>query len=215
MDHGIFFEVDNIKKHTYLDFGMMLAPVEIPLPSPKESYVDIEGGDGSLDLTEAYGEIFYDDRKFSITLSCDPREYEFKTKRFLDFIHGRSCKMTIYNDPQYYYQGRLTVNKYSSKSGLGKLTLSVRTKPYKFKQLVSVATNTVSGTTVINYLNDRMTTIPTFKASGEMNFEFNGNQYSFNGSETIFPNVLFKYGDNVIKWTGNGIVEVSYQEGAL
>ena len=215
MEHGIFFEVNGIKKHSYLDFGFLLAPVEIPLPTPKESYVDIEGGDGSLDLTEAYGEIFYDDRQFSITFSCDPREYEFKTKRFLDYIHGRKCKMTFYNDDQYYYVGRLKANKYNSSSGRGQLTLNVRTQPYKLKQIVSVATNTIKGTGVINYLNDRKTTIPTFKASAEMNFVFNDNQYSFSGAETVFPNVLFKHGDNVIKWTGNGIVEVSYQEGAI
>ena len=47
----------NISKHSYTDFGVILTEQNIGLPSPKTYSVSIEGMDGSLDLSECFGEM--------------------------------------------------------------------------------------------------------------------------------------------------------------
>ena len=42
----------NISKHSYIDFGVILIEQNIGLPTPKTYTVNIEGMDGTLDLSE-------------------------------------------------------------------------------------------------------------------------------------------------------------------
>ena len=67
---GIYF--DDI--HSYFDLNLILAPF-VPTPAePKTNYIDITGGDGSLDLTEGLGEVKYKDRNFTFTFTINPSE---------------------------------------------------------------------------------------------------------------------------------------------
>ena len=54
---GIYFD----DLHSFHDLNLILAPF-VPTPAePKEKYIDITGGDGSLDMTEALGEVKFKD----------------------------------------------------------------------------------------------------------------------------------------------------------
>lgn len=216
MEHGVLFEVNGIRKHSAIDWGLHLAPFEIVPPTPKTSYVDIEGGDGSIDLTEVYGRIFYENREYSIEFSCDDRlRYTEKLNEIIAFLHGKEAKITFYFDADYYQMGRLTFNKYTSSAAMGSITLDVTAEPYKYHQQETITTSTIATKTIVNYVNDRMDVVPEFKASAAMNFKFNGNSYALSTSATRFPNVVFKQGDNLIEYEGNGTVQVRYLEGAL
>ena len=215
--HGVEFEVNGVKKHSFIDFRLHFNPVSIPYPEVKENYVEKQFADGSLDLTEADGRVYYKDRTFTLSFECNDRlRYDKTLDKIASFLHGQRVKMTFYFDRDYYYIGRASINKYTSDKGMGTIEVDVTVRPYKYKQLETITINTITGSAVINYLNDRMTVVPTFKADTDMNFEFNGNQYALSGNKgTIFPNLEFKEGDNIVKWTGNGTVTVSYQEGAI
>lgn len=215
MDHGVLFEVNGVKKHSYVDFGLFMNNVKIPYPEVKSEYIDIEGADGTLDLTECYGQVFYKDRKFSLTFQCNVLNYEFIVKRLANFLHGQKVKMTFYFDTGYYYIGRVTVKEYDKSKGMGQVKMDVTVNPYKYKQKISTTINDIKEKAIIIYNNERMFAIPTFKTTASMNFIFEGNSYALNAGEAIVPNVIFKPGNNVITWTGTGIAEVSYQEGSF
>ena len=55
---------DDLDSH--IDLGLIRKGVTIGSPSPKTKTVDIEGADGSLDLTEYFGEIFYENRELEM-----------------------------------------------------------------------------------------------------------------------------------------------------
>lgn len=44
------------------NYGLIVAPYEIPMPPAKTDYVEVPGRDGSLDMTEALGTVRYGDR---------------------------------------------------------------------------------------------------------------------------------------------------------
>lgn len=50
------------------DFGLIVAPYEIPMPPAQTNFVEIPGRNGSLDLTEAFGGVRYGDRVINLTL---------------------------------------------------------------------------------------------------------------------------------------------------
>lgn len=215
LDHGVLFEVNGIRKHSYLDFGLFMNNVKIPYPEVKSEYVNIEGADGTLDMTECYGQIFYKDRKFKLTFQCNVMAYEYTIRKLMTFLHGQQVKMTFYFDDQYYYIGRVEVDSYDKSKGMGTISMEVTTKPYKYKQLPSKTISDIKEKAIIVYNNERMYAVPTFKASASMNFTFENGSYAIGAGESIVPDVVFKTGDNVIEWTGTGTVEVTYQEGAF
>lgn len=214
MEHGVEFEVNGIKKHSFNDFDLDFISYALNFPEPKTSYTEIEGGNGSIDHTEVFGKIFYKDRK--LTLNFESKAgFDNSIRKIATFLHGKTVKITIYDDTDFYFLGRISFNKYTSDRKNGKVILDCTASPYKYKQEITVQTNQVDTKSVIVYKNNRMEVIPTFQATDTMTFDFNGNTYSLGTTETIFPDVEFVEGDNIIVWHGNGIVTVTYQEGAL
>lgn len=212
MEHGVQFEVNGIRKHSS-DWGLEFVSYALNFPEVKETYIDIEGANGSLDLTEAYGRIFYKNRKIVLNFNSKSG-FDETIRQISTFLHGKVAKITLFDDDKYYYLGRVSFDKYSSDSKFGKVILNCECEPYKYKQAVSITTSTIKEKTVINYKSDRMESVPTFKADNDITFEWNGNSYALTSNqETIYPDIVFNEGDNIIVYNGNGIVEVSWQEG--
>ena len=214
MEHGVIFDNGTIRKHSFIDWGLLFNPFEIPYPKPKTDYQKIEGGNGSIDLTESYGKIFYEDTSFTMSFNCDDRtRYEKTLNEIVSFIHGKRLKVFLYFDELFYYDARITVNKYASNKAMGEIVLNLVAKPYKLKRFETIELIDVIDRKVVVFKNERMETLPSFKADKAMTFIFNGDSYSINTTETKFPSVEFVEGDNVIEFIGNGKVEVKYQEG--
>ena len=70
----------NISKHSYTDFGVILTEQNIGLPSPKTYNVSIEGMDGSLDLSECFGEMKYENRTLKFTFESIDKITDWQAK---------------------------------------------------------------------------------------------------------------------------------------
>ena len=130
--------------HSFYDLDLILADVSIPPASPKTTYVEIPGADGSVDLTEAHGEVKYSDRtgaKFTFYMNPagDLSEFawEEKKKQISNLLNGLRCNITVDKDPDYYWQGRCTVNEHSCNKKLRKFVVGARLAPYKLKTNVT------------------------------------------------------------------------------
>ena len=213
---GAIFEVNGIRKYTDVDFDLHLEPVDIPYPSIKEKYIEKEFGHGAIDLTESNGKVYYEDRTFDLTFVAQNKVlYKETLDKFIAFLHGREFKMTFWWDIDFYYVGRATVNQYKCKDYIGTIAVKARVRPFKYRQNPTIQTDIVNTEKLVVYKNDRMEVVPTFITNSNMNFEFNGNRFALTSGQTVFPNIEFKEGDNVIKWFGDGEVTVTYQEGRL
>lgn len=126
---------------TYEDWGLLLKPRTIPKPAPKTNYVDIPGGDGTLDLSEVVsGEIKYKDLTltFEFHVVDDMSEWDSKVSEITNYLHGRNMKIVQSADPDYYYFGRCTVDKFSSSKALGTIAIKCVVKPYKLKHNITI-----------------------------------------------------------------------------
>lgn len=214
MNHGVLFDDGLVRKHSSDDWGLTFMPFEITYPEPKTDYTEIEGGNGTIDLTESYGKIFYKDNSFTMTFSCDDSiRYESVLNQIVSFIHGKRIKIFVYFDEEYYYDARIKVNKYASNKSMGEIVLNVTAYPFKLKKTETISLVDVETSKVVIFKNNRMETVPRFQATSEMIVIFKGNSYAVGTNEVTYPQIEFTYGDNALEIQGTGRLTVIYQEG--
>lgn len=126
--------------HSYNDLNLILSKVEIPPAKPKTNYIDIPGGDGSVDLTEAHGEVKFYDRECRFTFTMNPASdlseaaWEAKKMEVSNALNGQKLKITLDKDAEFYYLGRCEVNEYLSNKRLRQIVVVATVEPYKWKQ---------------------------------------------------------------------------------
>lgn len=129
--------------------GYTLSP-----PEPKVYTVDIPGGDGVIDLTEALtGDVAYNNRamefSFAIIDMQDHRSFEDRKRDISNFLHGKAFDYRLTFDPDYIYHGRFTVSGYGHAafpSGiLGTIKISIDADPYKSKGRQTLKLNGTGG----------------------------------------------------------------------
>ena len=204
--------------HTYKNLSLILTSKTIGQPTVKTEYVEVLGADGQLDLTEAFGDIKYNNRKLTFVFTVSEFNENWSTiyTRVLNNFHGKKMKIVLDDDPNYYYVGRVNVSDYTSSKKIGNITIDVDAEPFKYKQNLTIVTRNVSGTVTVDFYNSRKTVIPKFVTNAQVQLTHNGNTYTIAGSGThIITNIIFKQGVNTLTLTGTATVAVQYQEGDL
>ena len=135
-------------KNTWDDWH--LVPSSRPLfnpPAAKTHFVDIPGGDGSIDLSEALsGKVNYSGRSGSwefIVINSGQVEYDSEYDEWyeryteiMEYLHGREYRAILDDDPSYYYKGRFSVDQWNSNAGNSTIVINYVVDPYK-RQLYS------------------------------------------------------------------------------
>lgn len=220
-------------------------------PSFRSDYIEIPGGNGSLDLSVVLlGEPLYNNREGSVEFYVmhdewlkDEKSWADSYSEVMSYIHGNRFKATLEDDPNFYYEGRWTVNDWKTDM-FTKITLDYNLYPYKFKQDETVIQRTINGTTDVEITSDRMTVVPTIIAeiaSGDslrvegidIGYLYaNGSPLMVNGDSylkvqsirssrelvngpNVFPTMPLYEGENTLRFTGKGKVTIRFREGRL
>jgi phage-related protein len=91
---------------------MLAKPPKVSSPEPKTHYVDIPGAHGAMDLTEALtGKVQFHNRKIELEFItvADREDWSAIYSDILSSLHGQVAKISLDDDPQHYYKGRVTV----------------------------------------------------------------------------------------------------------
>lgn len=209
---GIYF--DGI--HSYENLNLVLSGISIPPATVKTTYVDIPGGDGSVDLTEALGEVKFKDRECAFTFTVFPYEdFEEKKKHISNLLNGKRCKIKLDKDPGYYWDGRCFINEYASDKNLHKIVVGATVAPYKLKTEMTSVIVPAGESVAETLVNGRKTVVPTITNSDDATIIFEGNTYTLKAGTHTILNIELKYGDNQVTVTSTGQVKFTYQEGDL
>lgn len=205
--------------HTYDDFGLVLSEKEIKSPTPKIKQIEVEGSDGVLDMTEAFGGVKYNNRSLSFTFTYP---YISTEEDFLELfttvqnaIHGQKMNVVLDDDLEHYYFGRVSVNEWKSEKKMGKIVIEVDAEPYKMMVEETVVTRSVSGSLTINLINGRKHVVPTITASASMTYAFGTYSKSVSAGTFRIPEFELIEGNNEITVTGTGTVTFRYRKGDL
>lgn len=206
--------------HSYHDLNLILAPFTPTPATPKTNFLSVPGRDGHLDLTEANGEVKFNNREFMFTFTIAPGDdltFDERVSVVANALNGLHCKITLDRDPDFYWLGRCMVNKYMQDKNIGKITVKASVEPYKLRQSVSVTSFALTDEerTVILW-NDRMAAIPVIECTDEGTVVgFGGNVYTLNAGTNKILDIRFVEGDNTLTLSGTGIITFTWQEGAL
>jgi hypothetical protein len=236
-----------VGKNTWADWYLIPSsrPVINP-PEPKTNYIDIPGGDGYLDLsTVLTGDIAYNSRQGSLEFIVDNgflSDYKASNwsklySQIMDYLHGKLLKMTLEDDPSFYYEGRLSVNSWKSDEHNSKITIDYTVSPYKFEAFSSLEdwkwdsfnfessiirdyrNLKVNGSLRMVIIGRRMSVTPTFIVKSDdglgLNVAFNGTAYHLDDGVSRVVNIRTGPGDNSFMFTGHGTVSIDYRGGCL
>lgn len=231
---GVTFEN---KIHTERDWGLKLLSVYIPMPQPKTQLLDIPGGDGSIDLTEANtGRPAYTDRD-GIELVFDLMDGDYKTwfmkySQFAAEVHGKKAKMVLDDDPGHYYMVRLGIDGQKTNPVYGRITLKGAAEPFKYdvqssaeewlwdtfnfctgviRTLKDIAIDSTNRT--IKILGAGIDTTPVFVVTKADNLKLTheGRTYTLKVGRNRFPAVRVGEQDVTLAFSGSGTLTVEYR----
>ena len=207
--------------HSYHDLHLIQAAVDVQPAEPKLNFIDIPGADGAKDFSESpAGRVVYNTREITWTFKLYPGDHwADKYRQVSNALNGRSCKITLDDDPDYYYVGRVAVDKHAADGILHTITVVATCQPYKLKQTVTeVVADLTTSLRSINLLNDRKPIVPTITITTGTTIEWKGNTFSLSAGTHRVLDIMLVEGVNVLQaktTTGTGTITISYQEGAL
>lgn len=208
--HNVRFgDIDSLK-----DLNLILKSREISAPEVKDSYVDIDGADGSIDLTDVFGDVFYENRDISLTFISleDPKKFWSIFSNCQNLLHGKKFKIWFDDDPDWYYIGRVSIDKWQTDKVVGEMNFDVTVEPYKYWRDETVVERVISNSASIRLLNARKAVNPIIKTSTAMNLIFNDKTItSPMNEEFVSPDIRLTEGENLLKVTGNGTITIRYQ----
>lgn len=205
-------------KHSYYDFGLIMQSVTIGLPKPKIEKVSVPGKDGDIDVSTALaGRICYGNRDIAISfiLPFNPSDWLRKTSIISNYIHGKNIKIIFDSDREFYYEGICSVETFESSEKKTNVVIKCDAKPYKIKIYPQEAKTQVFGYTALTLQNLAMETIPDINVSVDMNIEFKGKTYQLRAGNNRINEIKFDEGENILKVTGNGLIEIKYRVGEI
>lgn len=170
-------------------------------PEPKTYTVDIPGGNGVIDLTEALtGDVAYKNRKQEFTFAIiDVKNFEKVKTEVSNFLHGRAFDYTMTMDPGYTYHGRFSVDSYSHEAyanGLvGRFKIKVDADPYKLKEHCAYRLNATGGK-LYRFESGRRPVHPVIESDVVTTISFNGKEEIVPAGTYRLNNVIFKDGYN-------------------
>ena len=137
MYHSVTFG----SKNSYTDWHLVPdgRPV-ISTPGVKKNFVEIPGLSGSLDFSELLTDFpLYSNRSGSLSFHVltdytNGQTWADRYAEIMNYIHGRRSRIILEDDPNYFYEGRISVNSWTSNNdGSGSsISFDYDLDPYKY-----------------------------------------------------------------------------------
>lgn len=228
------------EKNTWDDWHLIPSsrPVFNP-PSTKTQYVDLPGGNGQIDLTEALtGYPVYENRTGSHEFYVENgyKEWSDLYSEIMNYLHGKSMEAFLEDDPYYVYVGRFEVNGWKSDKWNSVITIDYNVYPYKKERNSSLddwlwdpfdfengvireyKSLSVSGSLTLKIpptVEPISPTIIVSNASGEFKVAIKGKTYTLQNGTNYLPDVTISTEEINMVFTGTATVSVDLRGGRL
>lgn len=240
LSNGLKIEVDGNRYHTLKDWGFALGNNNyIADPEMETFYVNVPYRDGAVDLSTALSKRrVFKKRPLSFELGGvrDIADWDAVISDIRNKIHGKECKITLDNDKEHYWQGRVYVIDFDRTRELGTFTLSVpQADPYKYNADVvgepwkwdpfNFITGKVhdegeieiNGETRVTIPKGIMPDVPRFIVTDAHNLTvtLNGKTYPLNNGSNRIPTIVVNDEEKELTYNGRGKVIITYRDGSL
>ena len=202
--------------HSLRDLHLVQASLEVEPAKPKTNFIDVPGADGSKDFSESpAGRVVFETRKITWTFKLYPGDsWVSKYTQVSNAINGRLCRITLDDDPDYYYLGRVTVDKYTADSILHTITVEATCQPYKLRQAETTISDSLTTTNkTLTLIGERMAVVPTITVSAATTLTWKGGTYSLSAGTHKVLDIMLVEGSNSLQartTSGTGTITIKY-----
>lgn len=215
MERGILFT----DTHTAEDWGMVLTNKSIPRAEVKENFVAVEGRNGDLDYTEAFGDVKYENRQLTFSFSLSNGSYldrEELINTIVQKLHGQRHTIKTDDDSTRYFSGRCKVTDITNNLAYATMKVTVNADPWYYSVSETVYSAAVPTSTQITLENNgRMTCIPKVTITGTVTLQYDGNTHALSAGSYTLADLKLPTGNKIITLSGTGTVEFKYREAIL
>lgn len=202
------------------DLDLICEHPSVGSPAIRTRLIHVPGAAAPLDCTAALGRVTYEQRPFSVNAGKAISDRFVQDSLVKNALHGKLMEITLSEDPEYYYLGRINVGEWVRVNGIGKVTIAANCDPYKYRQFKTILSDTVpeSGTVALAIPNDAMPAVPTITASATVKVGWKGGEYTISaGTAYRDLDIEFGPGTNALTVSGDAgtVVTIEYQEGSL
>lgn len=194
-------------------------------PEVQSNFVSILGMNGHLDLTEQDGAVFYNSvsrewRFEKVERDTDEGDVDYFAKELRNKLLGENGKIVFDDDPEFYYLGRITKIDVSCEDG-GRIValFTVYTKPFRYKAVETIVSDSVSTSKVIGLSNLKMPVSPYVTVSSQMTLSYtiDGVQYEATVAEGthVIDTLVLKQVVTFVTVAGSGTISFRYRQGTL
>lgn len=223
-EHSVIFG----DKHSWNDWHLIPStPPVVSPPNPRTNYIDIPGTYGKLDLSEILtGYPLYENRTGDFTFVYIP-DYGPSRRLYdeiLNEVHGKRLKVILTDDPEYFYEGRITVKELSLSKEYSGFSFSYTFDPFKLQTHASPGYSNiaVNGTKDIDIVigSGPMREVPGITASTTMTAVLTRASGTVSTATIVpqthrYPELYLGPGLNVLSLTGTGTVSLDVRKGSL
>lgn len=209
----------NNDKSAYLDWNIVLTSVDIPLPEPKRTTVEVQGADGLIDLsTVLTGDVTYNNRAITLNFEMmDTSNYYDLMSEISNYLHGKIVTFTLSRDSNFYYKGSASINSWECNRQQGLIVIHIDAEPYKYEVDETIIDITLSGEKAyFNLPNLRKRVCPTLTATGDVYIY--GDEilpHKLKQGEQQILSLMLNEGDNIWLFEGDGKVKITYRRCSL
>ena len=203
--------------HSYDDLNLLLVSKEVGSPNVKVKEIDIPGADGSLDLTDFFGEAKYENltHKFQFQTIVPQSNFLSLFSTIKNAIHGKKQRIIFDGDPSFYYMGRCFVSAFTNEKNIGTISIECVCEPWKYKLNQTIVSKDVVDTDIIVLTNSRKRAVPTITTTASMTIQFGSGSWSVDAGTVLIPELELTEGSNTVTVTGTGTITFTYQEAGL
>ena len=215
-----YFILDKI--NTWYDWRLVLTDKDVTPPEPKTNYVEIDGMDGTLDLSESLtGEITYKDRTVSASFWTSEGSFKERAsllRKIVTTLHGKKIKIIEPDDPDHYFYGRVKVKSLTNILPYATFTIEATCEPWRYAVDDTVRTIEVNSQIITNAVihnNGVKTLSPVITVTGSVDITYNGVKTPLTAGTYKISDIRLRQGVNVIGVSGNGSATFIYKEADL
>lgn len=229
-------------KNTWDDWHLI--PESRPLfnpPEVKTKYVDIPGGNGQLDLTEALtGYPVYENRTGShkFYVENDFKPWDVLYSEICNYLHGVRMRAILEDDPDFYYEGRFEVSDWTSDKYWSTITIDYNVIPYKREKYSSLEDwlwdpfnfetgiirehkdLIVDGTLDVTIARTLEPIVPNIMVTktddeSEIKVTYGDKTYDLENGNNYIPEILVRDADINLTFEGNATISIDIRGGSL
>lgn len=226
-EHSVIFG----DKHSWKDWHLIPSSAPfVPPPKARLEFLDIPGTNGKLDISEILtGFPTYESRSGSFSFIYLP-DFGPSVKLYEDLLntlHGKRMKVILTDEPEFFYQGRVSVKEFSRGKDFTSVSFDYTFDPFKLETHVSPGFRNIAvegeKTIDLSIGNGPMRQCPGVSADAAMTVQL----YKASTGSTVTVNVAasptpIRYpaltlgpGLNRLTITGNGTISFDVRRGSL